>query len=280
LHLAILHSHPSFSFSRQQLLPPCSTAAAASTQELLPLGQPWRSASDPSSSHRSSRARPSLHFSSRCFPLRAVFSVVFNLQQPWHSAPMQQSHLPQAGEQELFPLVAELPPTAGLVSLPRLLPAWMSSISAAAEHLHSHGVPCPSPPMGASPTSPAGEQHLRPAEDSDSPLPAWPRHHAGNGWRPENPRSRPPSSLRPALLSSAQHLPPPSTCARTAADPQRPPLLLLSSPQNSGSSPHLPSLRSPSMKRHCSCSPDTFPGFLAASAARMTRVRRSVQVGC
>jgi hypothetical protein len=28
-------------------------------------------------------------------------------------------------------------------------------------------------------------------QHSDSPLPARPRHHAGNGWRPENPRSRP-----------------------------------------------------------------------------------------
>jgi hypothetical protein len=164
-------------------------------------------------------------------------------------------------------------PMALLPSPPRLLPAWTSSISAAAEHLHSHGVPCPSPPMGVSPTSPAGEQQLQPAEDSDSPLPARPRHHAGNGWRPENPRSRPPSSLRPALLSTAQHLPPASPCARTAADPRRPPLLLLSSPQNSGSSPHLPSLRSPSAKRRCSCSPDTFSGFLAASAARVPRVR-------
>jgi hypothetical protein len=89
-----------------------------------------------------------------------------------------------------------------------------------------------------------------------------------------------PSSLRLALLSTAQHLPPPSPCTRTAADPQRPPLLLLSSPQNSGSSPHLPSRRSPSAKRRCSCNPDTFPGFLAASAARVPRVRRSVQVGC
>jgi hypothetical protein len=44
LHLAILHSHPSFSFGRQQLLPPYSTAAAASAQELLPLSQPWRGA--------------------------------------------------------------------------------------------------------------------------------------------------------------------------------------------------------------------------------------------
>jgi hypothetical protein len=34
LHLAILHSHPSISFSRQQLLPPCSTATAARAQEL------------------------------------------------------------------------------------------------------------------------------------------------------------------------------------------------------------------------------------------------------
>uniref|UniRef100_A0A804PIK3 Uncharacterized protein n=1 Tax=Zea mays TaxID=4577 RepID=A0A804PIK3_MAIZE len=84
----------------------------------------------------------------------------------------------------------------------------------------------------------------------------------------------------PKNSSSAQHLPPPSPCARTAADPRRPPLLLLCSPQNSGSSPHLPSLRSPSAKRRCSCSPDTFPGFLAASAARVPRVRRSVQVGC
>ncbi|XP_020405817.1 uncharacterized protein [Zea mays] len=49
---------------------------------------------------------------------------------------------------------------------------------------------------------------------------------------------------------------------------------------HSSSSPHLPSLRSPSAKRRCSCSPDTFPGFLTASAARVPRVRRSVQVGC
>jgi hypothetical protein len=51
-------------------------------------------------------------------------------------------------------------------------------------------------------------------------------------------------------------------------------------PLHSSSSPHLLSLRSPLAKRRCSYSPGTFPGFLAASAARVPCVRRSLQVGC
>lgn len=42
-----------------------------------------------------------------------------------------------------------------------------------------------------------------------------------------------------------------------------------------------PALRSSStVKRRCSCSPDTSPCFLAASAARVPRARQTVQVGC
>jgi hypothetical protein len=42
-----------------------------------------------------------------------------------------------------------------------------------------------------------------------------------------------------------------------------------------------PALRSSStVKRRCSCSPDTSPCFLAASAARVPHARQTVQVGC
>jgi hypothetical protein len=106
---------------------------------------------------------------------------------------------------------------------PRLLPAWTSSISAVAEHLHSHGIPCPSPPMGASPTSPAGEQQLRPAEDSDSPLLARPRHHAGSGWRPENPPAEPP--LPASALPKCRRPSPMHACSKELP-PQSHPILL------------------------------------------------------
>jgi hypothetical protein len=46
-------------------------------------------------------------------------------------------------------------------------------------------------------------------------------------------------------------------------------------------SPFSLALRSSStVKRRCSCSPDTSPCFLAASAARVPRARQTVQVGC
>ena len=49
------------------------------------------------------------------------------------------------------------------------------------------------------------------------------------------------------------------------------------SPSHSSSSPHLPSLRSSSAKRRCSCSPGTSPGFLATTAARMPSARHNVE---
>jgi hypothetical protein len=73
----------------------------------------------------------------------------------------------------------------------------------------SHGVPCPSPPMGASSTSPAGEQQLRPASNRVLPAaPPAPSHGAQ-----KNPRAEPPSSALPAPATSSTSTQPPLPCS-------------------------------------------------------------------
>jgi len=137
---------------------PCSFPSAPSL--------PWLS---------SSRARPSLHFSSRCFPLRAVLSVVFNLQQP--AAPIPSSpngRRPAQGRkptlqrphvQELFPLVAELPPTAGLPSplgsfLQGRAPSLQQPSTPTAMAPFPSDAPLQLAPLCPWPTPPSGEQQL------------------------------------------------------------------------------------------------------------------------
>jgi hypothetical protein len=110
------------------------------------------------------------------------------------------------------------------------------------------------------PSSTANRGQRRPSSpiawSSGFPLPARPRHRAGKSQRP--------AAAHP--MDGAQKIP----AGAPSFSPAR-------SPSRSSSSPHLPSLRSSSAKRRCSCSPGTSPSFLAATTARMPSARHNVE---
>jgi hypothetical protein len=112
---------------------------------------------------------------------------------------------------------------------------------------------------------------------AELPYRSSPRQQAWRSARAQPPCSLPCPSVAPppAFLVGRTGIRQSCTSPPMAPSPA-PPLF----PTKQQQLAHLPSLRSPSAKRRCSCSPDTFPGFLAASAARVPRVRQAIQVGC
>jgi hypothetical protein len=277
-----LHSHPSISFSRQQL----SSSHAQRPAHRKQGQQPWH------------------------FPLRAPLSPMAGPLLHVHDAPSPSNFHSRA------PLLHGRGTSSGLSSRSELTGIHGAAPSAFLPgHLDARTPPLARLPFRHGQLQPSSPSPSRPQPWRPSPSfflllispwcssPSFTTPSSGSSFHGGRPEFFSPllvglpcagvAASMADLSSSAQGAPVPllllpRTAAAgsfflpllsTACNKQGAQLHLLLTAGHSSRSPHLPSLCSSSAKRRCSYSPGTFPGFLAASAARVSRVRRSVQVG-